>query len=117
MLEADSYAGPSLLIAYCHCIAHGFDLRQGLEQQKRAVQSGHWPLYRFDPRKKEDNNPGLLLDSKRPTLGLGEYMSQETRFSSLHRSHPERAQELLLAAERSVQEKYDLLERLAQKSR
>jgi pyruvate-ferredoxin/flavodoxin oxidoreductase len=112
MLEADSYAGPSLLIAYCHCIAHGFDLRNGLEQQKKAVASGHWPLYRFDPRKKIEGASGFILDSKRPTIGLGEYIGGEMRFSALQRNHPERAQQLLHEEEARIQEKYNLLEQL-----
>jgi pyruvate-ferredoxin/flavodoxin oxidoreductase len=113
MLEADAYKGPSLLVAYCHCIAHGFDLRNGLEQQKKAVASGHWPLYRYDPRKKLDDQSGFSLDSKRPTIGLSEYISGETRFSTLQRTHPERAQQLLEEEETRIREKYNLLERLA----
>jgi pyruvate-ferredoxin/flavodoxin oxidoreductase len=112
MLEADVYGGPSLLVAYCHCIAHGFDLRNGLEQQKKAVASGHWPLYRYDPRKKAEGQSGFSLDSKRPTVGLGEYIDGETRFSALQHTHPERARQLLREEEARIQEKYNLLERL-----
>ncbi|MDR2806764.1 MAG: pyruvate:ferredoxin (flavodoxin) oxidoreductase [Puniceicoccales bacterium] len=111
MLEADAYEGPSLLIAYCHCIAHGFDLRKGLEQQKKAVASGHWPLYRYDPRKKMEGKSGFSLDSKRPTLSLQEYICEETRFNVLQRMHPERAQRLLEAEELRIREKYDFFER------
>ena len=113
MLEADSYEGPSLLVAYCHCIAHGFDLRKGLDQQKKAVASGHWPLYRYDPRKKSEGQSGFSLDSKRPTIGLSEYVSGETRFSTLQRTHPERAQWLLEEEETRIREKYNSLERWA----
>jgi pyruvate-ferredoxin/flavodoxin oxidoreductase len=112
MLEADSYEGPSLLVAYCHCIAHGFDLRNGLEQQKKAVTSGHWPLYRYDPRKKVEKQSGFSLDSKRPTIDLGEYISGETRFSNLQHTHPERAQQLLREETLRIQKKYNFLERL-----
>jgi pyruvate-ferredoxin/flavodoxin oxidoreductase len=115
MLEADSYEGPSLLVAYCHCIAHGFDLRNGLEQQKKAVASGHWPLYRYDPREKAEDQSGFSLDSKRPTIGLSEYISGETRFSTLQRTNPERAQRLLEEEETRIHEKYNLLERLTKK--
>jgi pyruvate-ferredoxin/flavodoxin oxidoreductase len=113
MLEADSYEGPSLLVAYCHCIAHGFDLRRGLEQQKKAVASGHWPLYRYDPRKKVEGQSGFSLDSKRPTIDLGEYIGGEMRFSSLQHIHPERAQQLLKDETLRIQRKYNFLERLA----
>jgi pyruvate-ferredoxin/flavodoxin oxidoreductase len=115
MFEADTYIGPSLLIAYCHCIAHGFDLRRGLEQQKRAVESGHWPLYRFNPGEKADRGSRFSLDSKRPTIALEEYMNQEARFSVLQRSHPERALQLLREEEARIQKKYDFLEQLAGK--
>ncbi|MDR2200676.1 MAG: pyruvate:ferredoxin (flavodoxin) oxidoreductase [Puniceicoccales bacterium] len=115
MLEANAYDGPSLLIAYSHCIAHGFDLRHGLEQQKKAVASGHWPLYRYDPRKNLGGEVALSLDSKRPTIPLTSYIDGETRFNVLQRSHPERAQQLLAQEEQRIKEKYDLLERLAGK--
>ncbi|MDR1590397.1 MAG: pyruvate:ferredoxin (flavodoxin) oxidoreductase [Puniceicoccales bacterium] len=113
MLEADAYEGPSLLIAYCHCIAHGFDLRNGLDQQKKAVTSGHWPLYRYNPGKKMEEQGGFSLDSKRPTIDLNDYISGETRFSALQRTDPQRAQQLLQEETIRIQEKYDLLEQLA----
>ncbi|MDR1303553.1 MAG: pyruvate:ferredoxin (flavodoxin) oxidoreductase [Puniceicoccales bacterium] len=112
MLEADAYAGPSLLIAYCPCIAHGFDLRRSLEQQKKAVASGHWPLYRFNPQKKASGQTGFSLDSKEPTIDLEAYTSQETRFSALQRSDPERAQQFLRDETARISAKYDLFKRL-----
>ena len=74
-LEAASYDGPSLIIAFSHCIAHGHDLRYGLEQQKKAVLSGHWRLYRFDPR----HELAFVLDSKAPSIPLEDYLYAETR--------------------------------------
>jgi homodimeric pyruvate:ferredoxin (flavodoxin) oxidoreductase len=83
-LEAEAYDGPSLIIAYCHCIAHGYDLVHGLDQQKAAVQSGYWPLFRYNPELlKQGKNP-LQLDSKAPTLPLDKYIYNETRYSMLH---------------------------------
>lgn len=107
MLEADAYRGPSLIVAYCSCIAHGFDLRRGLDQQKKAVQCGHWPLYRYDPKSK------FQLDSKAPTLPLADYMAGETRFNALQRNHPERAQQLISEETARIQEKFAFLEQLA----
>jgi len=112
-LEAQSFAGPSLIIAYSPCIAHGYDLRFGLDQQDRAVRSGYWPLYRFDPRRAARGENPLQLDSKPPSLPLTDYMYVEGRFRVLTQSHPQRAAELLLAAERDVKEQWSR-ERLAQ---
>ena len=113
-LEAQSFAGPSLIIAYSPCIAHGYDLRFGLDQQDRAVRSGYWPLYRFDPRRAARGENPLQLDSKPPSLPLTDYMYVEGRFRVLTQSHPQRAAELLLAAERDVKEQWSRYERLAQ---
>jgi pyruvate-ferredoxin/flavodoxin oxidoreductase len=93
-LEAESYAGPALIIAYCPCIAHGYDMRQQLEHQKNAVHAGYWLLYRFDPRRAERGENPLQLDSKPPFGDFGAYLASENRFSHLRRSHPERAQRL-----------------------
>ena len=112
-LEAESYDGPSLIIAYSHCIAHGYDLRQGLEQQKRAVLSGHWPLYRFDPRLVADDVGGLSLDSKAPSLPLEDYLYAETRYRMLTQTKPQEAKRLLELAKRDVQTRYRQLEQLA----
>jgi pyruvate-ferredoxin/flavodoxin oxidoreductase len=113
-VEAESWDGPSIIIAYTHCIAHGYDMRFGLDQQIRAVKSGYWPLYRYDPRRKKEGKNPLQLDSKSPSLPLKEYMYQEGRFSVLTRSHPERAAELLSKAETDVSEQWARYERMAQ---
>ena len=94
-LEAESYPGPSLIIAYSHCIAHGIDMTKGLEQQKLAVQSGLWPIYRYDPRLIEEGKNPLIIDSKEPTIRPQEYMYNETRYRMLVQSDEARAEMLL----------------------
>lgn len=88
-LEADSYEGPSLIVAYSHCIAHGYDLRYGADQQKRAVQSGVWPLYRYDPRRVEQGEPPLVIDAPGGKIPVSEYMANETRFRMVQKIDPE----------------------------
>ncbi len=93
--EAEAYDGPSIIIAYSHCIAHGIDMVKGLEQQKKAVESGHWILMRYNPDlAKEGKNP-LVLDSKEPSLPLKDYVYNETRYKSLATADPEVAEALL----------------------
>ncbi len=115
-VEAESYPGPSLIIAYSHCIAHGFNLVKGCEHQKQAVNSGHWPLYRFDPQLKEQGKNPLQLDSKAPTLDLEEYAYGENRYRSLKQSKPEAAAELMKLASNDAVQKYALMEQLAKLS-
>jgi pyruvate-ferredoxin/flavodoxin oxidoreductase len=107
LLEAESVPGPALVIAYCPCIAHGYDLRQQLQHQKAAVAAGHWPLYRFDPRRKDSP---LQLDSKAPSAGLEEFFATENRFHRLAESNPERAKALEEAAQIAVAERFQILE-------
>jgi pyruvate-ferredoxin/flavodoxin oxidoreductase len=114
-LEAESYAGPSILIAYSHCIAHGYDLAGGLRQQQLAVDSGHWPLYRFDPRRIEQGLAPLQLDSKAPQVPLGDYVRNETRYRMIEQSHPEAFAELLACAQSDAGSRFAHLERLAGK--
>jgi len=97
--EAESYDGPSLIIAYSHCIAHGYDMAHGLDQQKLAVASGHWPLYRFDPRRLGTGEPPLELDSADPAKPLSAFMANEARFRMVERDDPARFKALLAAAE------------------
>ena len=94
-MEADAYDGPSLIIAYSHCIAHGYDLVKGLEQQKLAVQSGFWPLFRYNPNLVEEGKNPLLIDSKKPTISFSEYAYNETRYRMLLQSDEKRAEELM----------------------
>ena len=113
LLEAEAYPGPSIVICYSHCIAHGYDLIHGLEQQKAAVQSGYWPLYRYNPElAKQGKNP-LQLDSRPPTLTLDNYIYNETRYSMLKHSQPEAAKALFEGAQESVNRRWKLYEYLA----
>jgi pyruvate-ferredoxin/flavodoxin oxidoreductase len=112
-LEAEAYDGPSLIIAYSHCIAHGYDLRYGLEQQKKAVLSGHWPLFRFNPRLAAEGKNALTLDSKAPSLPLEDYLYSETRYRMLVQTRPDEAKRLLDLAKHDVQTGYRQYERLA----
>ncbi|MFU8858472.1 MAG: pyruvate:ferredoxin (flavodoxin) oxidoreductase [Deferrisomatales bacterium] len=111
--EAESYPGTSLIIAYSHCIAHGYDLAQGPEQQRLAVDSGHWPLFRFDPRLKEQGKNPLQLDSAAPKIDLQDYIYKETRYRMLQSMDPERAKALLEGAQAGVQSQWNLYEQLA----
>ncbi len=110
--EAESYPGPSLVIAYSHCIAHGYDLVQGAEQQRLAVESGVWPLYRFDPRRVANGEPPLKLDSGPPKASVKEYMRNETRFRMVEKLDPRRFQRLLAAAEREALQRVAIYEQL-----
>jgi len=96
--EAESYDGPSLIIAYSHCINHGIDMSKGLEQQKAVVTSGLWPLYRYDPRLKDQGKNPFQLDSKDPTTNIEDFMYKEVRFKSLKAANPSRADALLAKA-------------------
>jgi pyruvate-ferredoxin/flavodoxin oxidoreductase len=112
-LEAEAYDGPSLLIAYSHCIAHGYELLYGLEQQKAAVQSAYWPLFRFHPELvKQGKNP-LQLDSRAPSLPLEKYVYNETRYTMLVRSDAEAAKQLLQLAQEDVNTRWRLYENWA----
>jgi pyruvate-ferredoxin/flavodoxin oxidoreductase len=108
--EAEAYNGPSLIIAYATCIAHGIDMKQGLSQQKLAVQSGHWPLFRFDPRRAAEGKNPMQLDSKAPSVPLEDYIYNETRYSMLRQSHPEEAKKLLEEAREDVAARWKMYE-------
>ncbi len=112
-LEAESYPGPSLIIAYSHCIAHGYDMVFGAEQQKLAVSSGVWPLYRFDPRRVAAGEPPLKLDSPPPKTAARDYMRNETRFRMVEKLDPDRFKRLLAAAERDARQRYAVYQQLA----
>ena len=114
-VEAESFNGPSLIIAYSHCIAHGYEIgEQGLEHQKAAVESGFWPLYRFDPRRVAEGKAGLQLDSKAPTKVMADYMANETRFQIVKKADPERYDRLVKFAQEQVEERRKLYEHLAE---
>ncbi|MDP0499889.1 MAG: pyruvate:ferredoxin (flavodoxin) oxidoreductase [Verrucomicrobiota bacterium JB022] len=111
--EAESYQGPSLVIAYGPCQAHGIDLAHGPARQKAAVATGYWPLYRYDPRNAGTEVPAFRLESFEPTAPVAEFMRQENRFRVIERSQPERAKELFASAQAYVDERWKALERLA----
>jgi pyruvate-ferredoxin/flavodoxin oxidoreductase len=112
-LEAEAYDGPSILIAYSHCIAHGYDMLHGFAQQKAAVQSGHFPLFRYNPSLAEQGKNPFQLDSKAPTLEFDKYAYKETRYTMLKRSDPEAAKKLLIAAQQDAQRRFRLYQHMA----
>jgi pyruvate-ferredoxin/flavodoxin oxidoreductase len=111
--EAEAFDGPSLIIAYSHCIAHGYDMARGMEQQKAAVLSGYWPLFRYNPALSLEGKNPMQLDSKPPALPLEKYIYNETRYSMLKHTNPEASAELLRLAQQDVLEKWKQYERLA----
>jgi len=113
LVEAESYNGPSLVIAYSHCINQGLNLVLGNEQQQAAVDSGAWILYRFDPRRTAQGLNPLQLDSKAPKLPLREYAYKETRFRSLTQTDPDRAESLMLLAQADVLARWRMYEQWA----
>jgi pyruvate-ferredoxin/flavodoxin oxidoreductase len=114
LAEADAYPGPSLVIAYSHCIAHGIEMKKGMEQQKLAVDTGYWPLYRYDPRHTSPGEHPFRLDSRPPKLPVSEFMSREARFAMLARARPADAAELGELAQHDVDERWLVYEQLAQ---
>ncbi|MCG6856898.1 MAG: pyruvate:ferredoxin (flavodoxin) oxidoreductase [Salaquimonas sp.] len=112
--EAEAWEGTSLILAYSHCIAHGYDLRKGLSQQDKAVASGYWPLLRYDPALKQIGEAPFRLDSPRPTLPFKDYAYNELRYSALAVSRPEEAAALLAEAQQAIRDKYQSYEGFAQ---
>ncbi|MGE5324188.1 MAG: pyruvate:ferredoxin (flavodoxin) oxidoreductase [Actinomycetota bacterium] len=106
--EAEAYNGPSLIIAYAPCIAHGIDMACSLNQQKLAVQSGHWPLFRFNPNLAMEGRHPMQLDSKAPSIPLENYLYNETRYTALRQTHPDEARKLLELAQQDVNERWKL---------
>jgi pyruvate-ferredoxin/flavodoxin oxidoreductase len=111
--EAEAYDGPSLVIAYSHCISHGINMAKGLEQQALAAQAGYWPLYRYDPRRKAEGKNPFQLDSKAPSIPLKEYAYNETRYRVLEQSNPATAASLMEQAQAAVNERWATYEELA----
>ena len=112
-LEADTYPGPSLIVAYSHCIAHGYDMAQGPAQQKRAVDSGVWPLYRFDPVRLANGEPPLHLDYGPPKANVADYMGNESRFRMVERAHPERYKKFIEESQEAARRRYIVYQQLA----
>jgi pyruvate-ferredoxin/flavodoxin oxidoreductase len=112
-LEAEAYDGPSLIVAYSHCIAHGIDMRKGLAQQKLGVQSGHWMLYRYNPELTGEGQHPLAIDSKAPSVPLEQYVYNETRYRMLQQSDEHRAEELLAEAKQDIKARWAHYQELA----
>ncbi|UCH85728.1 MAG: pyruvate:ferredoxin (flavodoxin) oxidoreductase [Candidatus Latescibacterota bacterium] len=113
LLEAEAYDGPSVIIAYSQCIAHGIDMTKGMDQQKSAVQSGHWPLYRYNPARKLQNRNPLEIDSKPPKTPLRDYRYQENRYRILFKARPDLARDLIERAEDAAREHWARLQHTA----
>ncbi|MHB1085095.1 MAG: pyruvate:ferredoxin (flavodoxin) oxidoreductase [Thiobacillus sp.] len=112
--EAEAYPGPSLIVAYSPCIAHGYDMLYNQRQQEMAVKSGHWPLFRYDPRLKESGSHPFKLDSAAPSQPIKAFMESETRFAMLARSHPEAAQRFAEEAQQAADQRYKVYQEMAQ---
>ncbi len=112
-LEAEAYDGPSLIIAYSHCIAHGINMTTALQEHKAAVQTGYWPLFRYNPLLAYEGKPPLVLDSGGPTVPLQEYAYRQNRYKMLTKSHPDEARRLMDLAKKDVQERWKILSAMA----
>ena len=113
-VEADAYDGPSIIIAYSHCIAHGINMTFGFDNQKKAVQSGFWPLYRFNPKLSEEGKNPLQLDSKETKISYRDFAYNEIRFRTLKQSNPERAAMLMEKADKLVAQRFKLYKNLSE---
>ncbi|MCA1950881.1 MAG: pyruvate:ferredoxin (flavodoxin) oxidoreductase, partial [Treponema sp.] len=113
--EAESYDGPSIIIAYSHCINHGIDMMKGMDQQKAAVTSGLWPIYRYDPRLKAQGKNPFQLDSKDPTTPMEDFMYKEVRFKALKAADPARADALLAKAKAQIERTWKEYKYLAER--
>jgi pyruvate-ferredoxin/flavodoxin oxidoreductase len=113
VLEAESYRGPSLIIAYAPCINHGINMSRSQNEEKLAVEAGYWPLYRFDPRLKEEGKNPFTLDSKEPTGNFKEFLMGEVRYSSLTRTFPDAAEKLFEKAEKDMKDRFETYKKLA----
>ncbi len=111
--EAESYRGPSLILAYSHCIAHGCEMSTAMSHQKDAALSGYWPLYRYDPRLAGQGMHPFHLDSRKPTLPLKEFTMKEARYAMLARSNPAQSERLMALAQRDVDERCRFYEQMA----
>jgi pyruvate-ferredoxin/flavodoxin oxidoreductase len=113
LLEAESYRGPSLVIAYSQCIAHGIDMSRGMAHQQDAVKSGYWPLVRHDPRAADRGEAAFRIDSHAPRLPFRDFAAREGRFAMLARSDPQRADELFGKAQEDIRERWQRYRQLA----
>jgi len=107
ILEAEAFPGPSIIIAYSHCIAHGYDMCHGLDQQSLAVKSGYWPLFRFNPMNEKGKR--FVIDSKDPSIPMEDFMYNENRFATIKNNYPEKATEFLALANDGMHERMERL--------
>jgi pyruvate-ferredoxin/flavodoxin oxidoreductase len=114
LIEAESYDGPSLIIAYAPCINHGINMGLSQEEEKKAVEVGYWPLYRYNPNLKEEGKNPFILDSKEPAEGFQDFLMSEVRYSSLTRTFPENAKALFKKAEQEMKDRYAAYKRMAE---
>ena len=112
-MEAEAHDGPSIVIAYAHCIAHGVDMSHGLDEQKKAVQSGHWILYRYNPELEQEGKNPLQLDSREPSIPYTDYAYSENRWRTLKASDPERAAWLIKLAQEDATRRWNLYKQMA----
>jgi pyruvate-ferredoxin/flavodoxin oxidoreductase len=114
LLEAAAYDGPSLILAYSTCLQQGVEMTTSMSHQKGAVASGHWPLYRYHPEPEAGADPQFKLDSKAPSIPLSEFVSDETRYTSVARAYPEHAAELMAQAQKDVDERWARYQQLSE---
>ena len=114
LVEAESYDGPSLIIAYSPCINHGINMGLSQEEEKKAVEVGYWPLYRYNPMLKAEGKNPFTLDSKEPQEGFQDFLMSEVRYSSLTRTFPENAKTLFQKAEQEMKDRYAAYKKMAE---
>ena len=114
LTEAESFKGPSLIICYSPCIAHGINMGKSQEEMKRAVDSGYWNLYRYDPRLKEKGLNPFQLDSKEPTMSFQDFLNGEARYRTLFTQNPSEAQKLFDLAEKDAKRRYDVFKNMSE---
>ena len=114
--EAEAYHGPSLILAYSHCIAHGINMQRGLDQQHLAVESGHWPLVRYNPAVRESGENPFVLDSGRPKIPLKQYRYNEVRYKVLAHTNPKEAEHLMELGQQAINQRWSVYEEMAARS-
>jgi pyruvate-ferredoxin/flavodoxin oxidoreductase len=114
--EAEAYPGPSLILAYSHCIAHGINMQRGLDQQHLAVECGHWPLVRYNPAVRDSNENPFILDSGRPKIPLRQYAYNEVRYKVLTHTNPKEAEYLMDLAQQAINRRWSVYEDMAARS-
>ena len=112
LTEAENYDGPSLIIAYSPCISHGINMSNCMEEERLAVDSGYWHLFRFNPALKAEGKKPFVLDSKTPNVNLREFLLRENRFASLYKNYPDRAERLFKQAEKQSKELFEFYQKL-----